>query len=165
VKEGPRNKKQRGIWKKTIDDEIKIIDFGGATYANEHHTALINTRQYRAPEVILGKVLKPFIGILNLNLLGCSKWDEKSDIWSLACIFAELYTGEMFFPTHENIEHLALMEKTCGPLPYWMASNAKDEFKQCFDLKRSEETIQTRKMRLKWPEAAKKKDSYNNWLD
>lgn len=57
------------------------------------------------------------------------------------------------------------MEKTCGPLPYWMASNAKDEFKQCFDLKRSEETIQTRKMRLKWPEAAKKKDSYNNWLD
>lgn len=42
----------------------------------------------------------------------------------MACIFAELYTGEMFFPTHENVEHLALMEKACGPIPYWMAKNS-----------------------------------------
>jgi len=44
----------------------------------------------------------------------------KSDIWSMACILAELYTGEMFFATHENIEHLALMEKACGSFPYHM---------------------------------------------
>jgi hypothetical protein len=44
----------------------------------------------------------------------------KSDIWSMACILAELYTGEMFFATHENIEHLALMEKACGLFPYYM---------------------------------------------
>lgn len=35
--------------------QIKIIDFGGATYEDESHTEIINTRQYRAPEVILGK--------------------------------------------------------------------------------------------------------------
>jgi dual-specificity kinase len=35
----------------------------------------------------------------------------KSDIWSIACILAELYTGEMFYPTHENVEHLAMIEK------------------------------------------------------
>jgi hypothetical protein len=46
-----------------------------------------------------------------LKILGCSKWEEKSDIWSMMCILAELYSGEMFFPTHENFEHLALMEK------------------------------------------------------
>lgn len=48
----------------------------------------------------------------------------KSDIWSMACILIELYTGEMFYPTHENIEHLAMIEKQCGPFPYWMANSA-----------------------------------------
>ena len=81
-----------------IDDTIKIIDFGGATFKNERHSDIINTRQYRAPEVILG----------------CCEWNEKSDIWSIACILAELYTGELFFPTHDNEEHLALIEKACG---------------------------------------------------
>jgi len=41
-------------------DEIKIIDFGGATYEHEKHTDIINTRQYRAPEVILGKNIDVF---------------------------------------------------------------------------------------------------------
>lgn len=44
------------VWNKPKNDQIKLIDFGGATYANEHHTSIINTRQYRAPEVILGKL-------------------------------------------------------------------------------------------------------------
>jgi hypothetical protein len=48
----------------------------------------------------------------------------KSDIWSMACILAELYTGEMFFSTHHNTEHIALMEKACGPFPRWMADNS-----------------------------------------
>jgi hypothetical protein len=29
----------------------------------------------------------------------------------MACIIIELYTGELFFDTHENIEHLAMIEK------------------------------------------------------
>lgn len=58
-------------------DKIKIIDLGGATFAHEHHSVIINTRQYRAPEVILG----------------CTKWDESSDVWCIACIIMELYTG------------------------------------------------------------------------
>jgi hypothetical protein len=32
------------IWSKPIDDEVKLIDFGGATYEDEHHTTIINTR-------------------------------------------------------------------------------------------------------------------------
>uniref|UniRef100_A0A0N4VTN8 Triple gene block protein 2 n=1 Tax=Haemonchus placei TaxID=6290 RepID=A0A0N4VTN8_HAEPC len=28
---------------------------GSATFNNEHHSAIISTRHYRAPEVILGK--------------------------------------------------------------------------------------------------------------
>lgn len=51
---------------------------GGATLEEEHHSTVINTRQYRAPEVILR----------------CEKWDTSSDIWCLACVVVELYTGK-----------------------------------------------------------------------
>jgi Protein kinase domain len=45
---------------------IKVIDFGGATYDSEKKSSIVNTRQYRAPEVILG----------------CG-WSMPSDLWSL----------------------------------------------------------------------------------
>jgi serine/threonine protein kinase len=59
-----------------------VIDFGGATYDHESKSSIINTRQYRSPEVILG--------------LG---WSYPSDIWSAGCIIAELYLGELLFAT------------------------------------------------------------------
>jgi hypothetical protein len=31
-------KRTAKIWYKPINNEIKLIDFGGATYENEHHT-------------------------------------------------------------------------------------------------------------------------------
>ena len=42
------------------------------------------------------------------------------------CILVELYTGEMLFPTHENIEHLAMIEKISGPIPKWMTQNTSN---------------------------------------
>ncbi|EPY87667.1 CDC-like kinase 4 [Camelus ferus] len=36
--------------------DIKVVDFGSATYDDEHHSTLVSTRHYRAPEVILGLV-------------------------------------------------------------------------------------------------------------
>jgi len=77
--------------------EIRLIDFGGATFEDQHHASIINTRQYRAPEVILGL-----------------PWSFPSDVWSIGCMLAELYTGELLFATHEDIEHIALMEKILG---------------------------------------------------
>jgi len=74
--------------------EIRLIDFGGATFESDHHSSIINTRQYRGPEVIL-------------NL----KWSYPSDIWSIGCILAELYCGELLFATHDDVEHLQLMQK------------------------------------------------------
>jgi dual-specificity kinase len=86
---------------------IRLIDFGGATFSHEHHTSLINTRQYRAPEVMLG-----------------NGWEESSDIWSAACLAAELYTGRMLFSTHETMEHLSMIESIVGPFPAWMCKHA-----------------------------------------
>ena len=79
---------------------VKIIDFGGATYDDERKSSTINTRQYRGPEVTLE--------------LG---WSFPSDIWSLGCMIAEVYTGDLLFATHGNLEHLALMERCLGPFP------------------------------------------------
>ena len=36
----------------------------------------------------------------------------------------EMYTGDLFFETHETYEHLALMERLCGKLPDWMLESA-----------------------------------------
>ena len=84
--------------------EIRVIDFGGATFENDHHSSIINTRQYRSPEVLLGL-----------------DWSYPSDMWSAGCILAELATGELLFNTHDDLEHLALIERTVGyPLPRHM---------------------------------------------
>jgi hypothetical protein len=44
AKEGLNRIKGGQIWFKPINSEIKLIDFGGATYEEEHHTQIINTR-------------------------------------------------------------------------------------------------------------------------
>lgn len=52
------------------DTEVRLIDFGSATFDDEHHSTVVSTRHYRAPEVILGKTivfLKLYI-FLNINI-------------------------------------------------------------------------------------------------
>merc|ERR1712187_107645 len=91
--------------------DIAVIDFGGACYKDECHDGRIGTRQYRAPEVVLGL-----------------DWDEKSDIWSAACIIAMLYIGSRPFQVHESMEHLALMERLVdGPIPLCMVRQARKD--------------------------------------
>ena len=34
---------------------MRLIDFGSATFDDEHHSTVVSTRHYRAPEVILGE--------------------------------------------------------------------------------------------------------------
>lgn len=36
--------------------DIRLIDFGSATFDHEHHSSIVSTRHYRAPEVILGEL-------------------------------------------------------------------------------------------------------------
>ncbi|ORY90604.1 kinase-like domain-containing protein [Lobosporangium transversale] len=83
-----------------LDPEIRLIDFGSATFQNEHHSTIVSTRHYRAPEIILG--------------LG---WSYPCDIWSIGCILVEFLTGEALFQTHDNLEHLAMMQAVLGPIP------------------------------------------------
>ncbi|KAL9266274.1 Serine/threonine-protein kinase AFC2-like protein [Drosera capensis] len=86
---------------------IKVIDFGSTAHGHQLHHYIVSTRHYRAPEVILG--------------LG---WSYPCDLWSVGCILAELCSGEALFQTHENLEHLAMMERVLGPLPEHMMRRA-----------------------------------------
>ncbi|XP_063720022.1 dual specificity protein kinase CLK2-like [Symsagittifera roscoffensis] len=88
--------------------EIKLIDFGSTTFDDEHHTKIVQTRHYRAPEVILE--------------LG---WSQSCDVWSIGCILFELYTGETMFLTHDNHEHLAMMTYILGRIPSSMIKKSK----------------------------------------
>jgi len=115
-----------------VSADIKIIDFGNATYEEEHHSSIINTRQYRGPEVVLE-----------------TGWNEKSDIWSVGCILMELYSAELLFGTHENLEHLALMERIIGPLPVALLERAPHEVKKNYLAISS-----SRGCRLNWPDGA-----------
>lgn len=87
-------------------ETVKLVDFGNACWAIKHFTEDIQTRQYRAPEVILG----------------CG-YNEKADIWSLACLIFELATGDFLFDPHNgdsydrDEDHLALMIELLGPVP------------------------------------------------
>jgi dual-specificity kinase len=80
-----------------LDTEIRLIDFGSATFQDEYHSSVVSTRHYRAPEIILG--------------LG---WSFPCDIWSIGCILVEFFTGDALFQTHDNLEHLAMIEAVCG---------------------------------------------------
>ena len=85
--------------------DLRLIDFGSAISVHDHHSSIVSTRHYRAPEIILG------IG-----------WSFPCDLWSIGCILIELYTGDAFFQTHDNLEHLAMMEASLGKLPQSMIS-------------------------------------------
>jgi len=91
--------------------EIRLIDFGSATFDHEHHSTIVSTRHYRAPEVILE--------------LG---WDQACDVWSIGCIVFELALGFTLFQTHDNREHLAMMERILGKFPNRMATKTKVKY-------------------------------------
>ncbi|XP_053605380.1 uncharacterized protein Doa isoform X2 [Plodia interpunctella] len=91
--------------------DVRLIDFGSATFDHEHHSTIVSTRHYRAPEVILE--------------LG---WSQPCDVWSIGCIMFELQLGLTLFQTHDNREHLAMMERILGPIPYRMARKTRTKY-------------------------------------
>lgn len=78
-------------------DEIKVIDFGSACYDHEKIHSYIQSRFYRAPEVILG-----------------AGYSVAIDMWSLGCILAELYTGQPLFPGRDEKEQLMYQMEVLG---------------------------------------------------
>ncbi|XP_029161544.1 dual specificity protein kinase CLK2 isoform X4 [Nylanderia fulva] len=109
--ESSYNSKKRRDTRRVKRTDIRLIDFGSATFDHEHHSTIVSTRHYRAPEVILE--------------LG---WSQPCDVWSIGCILFELYLGITLFQTHDNREHLAMMERILGVIPSRMARKTKTKY-------------------------------------
>lgn len=85
---------------------VKIADLGNACWSDHHFTNDIQTRQYRAPEV----------------LLGCP-WGASVDVWSMACMVFELMTGDYLFEPQsgqsysKDDDHIAQIIELLGRVP------------------------------------------------
>lgn len=80
---------------------LKVIDFGSSCYAESSRLlTYVQSRFYRAPEVILGCP----IGV-------------EIDMWSLGCILAELMLGCPLLAGHNEDDQMALMVEMLGVPP------------------------------------------------
>lgn len=95
--------------------QVAIADVGNSCFIDNHVTEDIQTREYRSVEVILG-----------------AGYDTSADIWSAACLFWELATGEYLFDpsqwrdhASQDEVHIAHIIETCGPIPREMIKRGK----------------------------------------
>ncbi|XP_061339370.1 serine/threonine-protein kinase AFC3 isoform X2 [Gastrolobium bilobum] len=84
-----------------------------------------------------------------LESVACLGWSYPCDLWSVGCILVELCSGGALFQTHENLEHLAMMERVLGPLPEHMVRRSN----------RGAEKYFRNGSRLNWPEGAVSRES------
>jgi len=88
--------------------EVKVIDFGSSCFIHDHLSSYVQSRSYRAPEVILG-----------------CRYDYKIDMWSLGCILAELFTGYVLFQNDSVQGLLARVLGIIGPVPEYMMKEGR----------------------------------------
>lgn len=96
--------------------EIKIIDLGSSCFQSDNLSLYVQSRSYRAPEVMLGL-----------------PYDQKIDLWSVGCILAELYSGEVLFPNEAVVMLLAHMIGIIGPIDMEMLQNGLETNKYFTD--------------------------------
>ncbi|KAJ9099262.1 hypothetical protein QFC21_004143 [Naganishia friedmannii] len=93
---------------------VKVCDMGNACWVDHHFTNDIQTRQYRAPEILIG-----------------AKWNERVDNWSMACLTFELLTGDYLFDPQasskysKDDDHLAQILELLGDMPRPIALSGK----------------------------------------
>jgi serine/threonine protein kinase len=88
--------------------KIKVIDFGSSCYLTDRQSSYIQSRSYRAPEVVLGL-----------------PYDGRIDVWSLGCCVAEMFTGEVTFQNDSIVSMLSRIEAICGPFPRHMIAQGR----------------------------------------
>eukprot|EP00658_Telonema_sp_P-2_P042653 TRINITY_DN30645_c0_g1_i1.p1 TRINITY_DN30645_c0_g1~~TRINITY_DN30645_c0_g1_i1.p1 ORF type:complete len:369 (-),score=70.13 TRINITY_DN30645_c0_g1_i1:231-1337(-) len=79
---------------------IKVIDFGSSCFDNERVYSYIQSRFYRAPEVILGV-----------------PYGRKIDMWSLGCVICEMQIGYPIFPGESEKEQMLCIMEVLGVPP------------------------------------------------
>jgi dual specificity tyrosine-phosphorylation-regulated kinase 2/3/4 len=106
---------------------VKLIDFGSSCFDGYQKYEYIQSRFYRAPEVIIGIPYGP-----------------PMDIWSTALIVVELLIGRPLFPGDDEEEQMAMIAELLGD-PDWRWSGQAKRREEFFDedgtLKRESLTV------------------------
>lgn len=89
-------------------DSIKVIDFGSACTDVYTPFTYVQSRFYRAPEVILGL-----------------PYTNRIDMWSFGCIVAELYLGLPIFPGVSEYDQISKICAMLGNPPQHMLEAGK----------------------------------------
>jgi serine/threonine protein kinase len=77
---------------------VKVIDFGSACFVSQAVcSTYLQSRYYRAPEILLGLPYKEMI-----------------DMWSLGCVLAELFLGWPLYPGSSEYDQLRYISQTQG---------------------------------------------------
>ncbi len=104
IRESNKRARSRRTSVHLTDFSASIADLGNACWVDRLFCDVIQTRQYRAPEVILGQTYGP-----------------AADVFSLGCCVFEMLTGDLLFDPKEkpNVysrdeDHLALMFELFG---------------------------------------------------
>ncbi|KAJ5175239.1 uncharacterized protein N7482_001116 [Penicillium canariense] len=87
--------------------DLKICDFGFARVQDMQMTGYVSTRYYRAPEI----------------MLTWRRYNEKVDIWSAGCIFAEMMLGKPLFPGKNHIDQFCVITQLLGSPPDNVVAN------------------------------------------
>ncbi|CAJ1988671.1 PK4 / Protein kinase [Leishmania donovani] len=96
-------------FKSVADCDVKVLDLGSSCYMTDTLSSYVQSRSYRAPEVILG-----------------CKYGPAVDIWSLGATAAELATGTVLFNVESVPTMLASIASVCGPIPAEMLQEGRN---------------------------------------
>jgi dual specificity tyrosine-phosphorylation-regulated kinase 2/3/4 len=79
--------------------KIVVIDFGSSCFASETMYSYIQSRFYRAPEILMGM-----------------NYSYEIDMWSVGCMLPELRSGRAAFPGDSEADQLVcIAEVLCEP--------------------------------------------------
>jgi len=107
---------------------VKLIDLGSSCFNWKKGFSYVQSRYYRAPEIVMGLPYGPEV-----------------DMWSFGCIVFELATGRPIFPAIDENELVEMFQKIVGPLPKQMVNYGKKR-RQFFS--RNGHVIPSKKSRL-----------------
>lgn len=89
-------------------NSVKLIDFGSGCFKGRQKYEYIQSRFYRAPEVVIG-----------------IEYGPPMDIWSMALVFVELLIGKPLFPCDDELELLQMITEIFGPPPRELVRQGK----------------------------------------
>ena len=102
-------KPENVLFKDLNFDSVIVIDFGSATFISDVEYTYLQTRPYRAPEMVFGY---PF--------------DFAADMWSLGCVLYEIVTKRILFNFKRTEDNIAKAFAICSSRSYDIFKEGKN---------------------------------------